>query len=87
MMQRTVGDTQISCNLRSGFLARLDQLHRFHLKFSRKGSLGLLHGLSLPVSGPLLQVYLPHFSGSRPHLIVPFSHEREFVFSKPQRFV
>src|SRR5947209_2329660 len=66
VMQRTVGNPQISGNLGLGLLARLDELDRLHLKFSRKGSLFLGHDLSLPASGPLFQVYLPHFSGSRP---------------------
>src|SRR6266702_189857 len=86
-MQRTVGNPQISGNLGLGLLARLDELHRFHLKFSRKASLCLWHDLSLPVSGPLFQVYLPHFSGSRPPLPCSISCKMRFckrvVFPEP----
>jgi hypothetical protein len=66
VIERAVCNTQISGNLGLGLLARLDELDRFHLKFSGKYSLFLWHDLSLPVSGSLFQVYLPHFSGSRP---------------------
>src|SRR5260370_37492589 len=43
MVQCAVGDSQIACNLRLRFVARSHQLDRFLLKFSRKGSLLLLH--------------------------------------------
>jgi len=43
MVQRAVGDSQIACNLRLRFVAGSHQLDRFLLKFSRKGSLLLLH--------------------------------------------
>jgi hypothetical protein len=54
-----------------GFLARLHQLDCFHLKFSCKGFLFLWHDLFPSCVGFLFQVYLPHFSGSRPecHLL------------------
>lgn len=45
VMERTIRNSQISGNLRLGLLARLDQLYRFHLKFSCKCSLFLLHDL------------------------------------------
>src|SRR6266550_2109154 len=66
MMQRTVRNTQIACNLRSRLLTRFRKLDGFYLKFSRKGSLGLLHGPFPFCGGPLFQVSLPHFPGSRP---------------------
>src|SRR5215471_19962959 len=71
MLQPTLSDTQLSCDLGQRFLAHLEQVHRFHLKFSRKGSWCLVHGLSLPHVGFTLQVYLPHFSGSRPNSCCP----------------
>src|SRR6266852_8980110 len=43
MVQCAVGDSQIACNLRLRCVARSHQLDRFLLKFSRKGSLLLLH--------------------------------------------
>jgi hypothetical protein len=45
MMQGPVGNTQIACNLRERLLTRLCKLYRFCLKFPRKSSLCLLHGL------------------------------------------
>src|SRR5215469_14530915 len=86
-MQRTVGNAQISGNWGLRLLARLGQSHRFDLTFSRKGSRFLGQDLSLPVSGPLFQVYLPHFSGSRPGNTSSFSQPRameaSFVRARP----
>ena len=53
VMQRTVGNPQISGNLGLGLLAQFDEPDGFHLKFFRKGSLFLGHDLSLPASGSL----------------------------------
>src|SRR5262249_26454166 len=48
------------------FLTGFCKLYCFYLKFSRKCTLGLLHGPCPLCAGPLFQVYLPHSPGSRP---------------------
>src|SRR5437763_5788889 len=59
MMQRAVSDAQITCNLCLRFVAGLYQLDRFLFKFSRKGSLLLLHD-PFPFCGePTLSSLLP----------------------------
>src|SRR5579863_1634152 len=45
VMQRTVGNAQISGNSGGGLVARLGQSYRFHLTFFRKGALVLWHDL------------------------------------------
>src|SRR5262249_16684574 len=68
MMKGTVRNAQISCYLGQRFLTGFCKLYRFNFKFSRKCTLGLLHGPFPLCAGPLFQVYLPHSPGSRPLL-------------------
>src|SRR5260370_41947464 len=44
MVQGTVSNSQVACNMRKWFLTGLCQLHCFYFKFSCKGALCLLHG-------------------------------------------
>src|SRR5690348_6166120 len=71
MMKRTVGNPEIACDLDERLLTRLCKFHRFYLEFLSECSLRLFHGPFPFCGGPLFQVYLPHFLGSRPpsHLL------------------
>src|SRR5689334_20032902 len=66
MMKRTVGNPEIACDLDERLLTRLCKSHRFYLEFLSECSLRLFHGPFPFCGGPLFQVYLPHFLGSRP---------------------
>ena len=81
MMKRTVGNPEIACDLDERLLTRLCKFHCFYLEFLSECSLRLFHGPFPFCGGPLFQVYLPHFLGSRPQggslLIAEAGLERE----------
>src|SRR6266702_1569254 len=68
VLQRALSNPEIPCNLGLRLLARVDEMDRFLLKFLGVGSLGLVHDLFPSCGGLLPQVYLLHFSGSRPRI-------------------
>jgi hypothetical protein len=57
------------------------EMNCLYFKFPRKCTLCLLHGLYPFCGSPLSQVYLPHFSGSRPRSVG--SYELRVALSLP----
>ncbi len=81
MMQGTVCNAQISCNLRLGFATRLHELYRFHLAFLREDFLVFWHdALHLDA---LFSVYILRESPSSPLFSLRFGVRRSSMKARP----
>src|ERR1700730_6448019 len=65
-MYCTIGNAQITGDLRYRLFTTFCKLYGFHFKFTRECWLRLLHGIYPSPKDLVPQVYLLHFTGSSP---------------------